>query len=168
MIDDGRVPRVGWARNAIAVAVLGFGCSETKSAIDTKYLERKIRDSFSDPVESVACPAAIDRNYVECAVKLPRGPTVTARVTFDASSGMASIELLQKVMNVDKFEYEVVHDFTNRNEKVTVECGDDGYRLAKAGDPVTCTATDPSGRVYRIEGTLDDAMTVSWKIVPPD
>jgi hypothetical protein len=143
-----------------AVVALGGNVSAGAAALPQiaarRAVERSVHDAYPNlTFGNVACPSGVTRGRgvtFTCTVQLP-GTFLVVDAKQTDSSGTISLSTQQAVIPA-----QALRDFIAANASLpaTIECGPAPFRVARAGQVITCGAALADGTMRSVQVTVQD------------
>ncbi|RMH78285.1 MAG: DUF4333 domain-containing protein [Actinomyces sp.] len=164
-----RRPARGWV--GVAAVVMAAGCASAAPLVDVDALEEAVPAALvpDDPsaVTGVSCPGGIvaagDR--VRC-VATVAGVEVAVTVTVDGEDPGAgvTVSVAERLVDVADTAAAVAERLSeDLGEPQDVECEAPAVRVARAGETISCTVTDPRGGRHPVRVEILDA-DGTWRL----
>ena len=121
-----------------------------------RAVERSVHEAYPDLVfGNVACPTGVERKQgvsFTCTVQLP-GTFLIVDATQTDGSGTIDLATQQALIPTQS-----LRDFVAQNASLpaTVDCGPSPFRVARAGQVVTCGAALADGTMRQVDLTVQD------------
>jgi hypothetical protein len=148
------------ALGAVLGAVLGTSvpaaAAELSKTAARRAVERSVHEAYPNlAFGNVACPAGITRRQgvdFTCTVQLP-GTFLVVDAAQTDDRGTVALSTQQAVIPTQS-----LRDFVGQNASLpaTVDCGAAPFRVARAGQVVTCAATLADGTSRQVDLTVQD------------
>ena len=142
-----------------AALTLGLpaGAAELPRTAARRAVERSVHEAYPNlAFGNVACPAGVERKQgatFTCTVQLPGTFLIVDAKQVDGS-GTIDLTTQQALIPTQS-----LRDFVAQNASLpaTVDCGPSPFRVARAGQVVTCGATLADGTTRQVDLTVADA-----------
>jgi len=145
---------------ALVAAVVGTAvpasAAELPRTAARRTVERSVHEAYPDlTFGNVACPTGVERKRgvsFTCTVQLPGTFLI---VDAKQTDGSGTIDLTTQQALIPT---QALRDFVAQNASLpaTVDCGPSPFRVARAGQVVTCAATLADGTSRQVDLTVQD------------
>ena len=150
------VAAVALVTAAVGASLSDAGAAEVGRLAARRTVERSVHETYPDlTFGNVACPAGVRRApdvEFTCTVQLPGTFLVVDAKQVDAN-GTVELSTQQAIIPTKN-----MRDFVAANASLpaTVDCGPAPYRIARAGQVVTCRATLSDGTARDVDLAVQD------------
>ena len=141
---------------AVASAASPAGAADLPRTAARRAVERSVHEAYPDlTFGNVACPTGVERKRgvsFTCTVQLP-GTFLIVEAKQTDGSGTIDLTTQQALIPTQS-----LRDFVAQNASLpaTVDCGPSPFRVAHAGQVVTCGAALADGTARQVDLTVQD------------
>jgi hypothetical protein len=144
------------AASTAIVSVAPAGAAELSRTAARRAVERSVHQAYPDlTFGNVACPDGVRRARgakFTCTVQLP-GTFLVVDAVQTGGNGNVSLSTQQAVISSQLLRQFVA---VNSSLPATVDCGPAPWRVARAGEKITCGVTLADGTARTVELTVQD------------
>jgi len=141
---------------AVASAVVAAGAADLPRTAARRAVERSVHEAYPDlTFGNVACPTGVERKRgvsFTCTVQLPGTFLI---VDAKQTDGSGAIDLTTQQALIPT---QALREFVAQNASLpaTVDCGPSLFRVARAGQVVSCSAALADGTTRQVDLTVQD------------